>query len=102
MGELGELLELLDRADDSYLTLYGEFCVRRDWARAHQATLSELDERQRNLIAARAAASPPPAGESIGLVRLWIQRPDLMREERQGGPDGRSFRRAKGRHLVEV
>jgi hypothetical protein len=86
MTELGDLLERLHRADASFETLDVELSVWSNWDLQRRAAINELDESRRALAEAATKADPGGAGASdlSSTVRLWIEQPNRLREERDG------------------
>jgi outer membrane lipoprotein-sorting protein len=102
MGELGDLLECLHRADESFQTVQASFRFWRHSERQQQAFKASFEPESGPPRAASVTAqattavggvatgaSDPEIGEFA--VSLWFERPSRIREEREGDPHGFSY-----------
>jgi hypothetical protein len=92
--DLGELLVLLLNAHRSFDTLCGELRTWRHDARSHEAFRRQQEGRRGSVSmstvsfgGASGEAEPAPV-ESEELGRLWLARPDRLREEWSGSAGG--------------
>ncbi|HEX2084509.1 MAG TPA: hypothetical protein VHF89_02415 [Solirubrobacteraceae bacterium] len=101
MGELGELLELLHRGGTGDRTVRATVRAWSDPELAAEAFRAAAEEEGAAVFAIGVAAGaggddePPAAASST--VRLWIAPPDRVREEAEGGPEGRRLGVRRGR-----
>jgi outer membrane lipoprotein-sorting protein len=93
LSALGDLLELLHDAASSFERLRGEFRIWTDLERnlvARQSEMEEADlERLRASLMARHGGPIPHETEDS--VRLWVERPGRVREERESQMHGRTL-----------
>jgi outer membrane lipoprotein-sorting protein len=106
MSELGDLLELIHSAHQSFTTVSG---VLRTWRDSDlgKAAMRELHERETAagsssdlLVLFRSGPEETP-NEVVERIRFWYERPDRIREEYESDhPAGRNGRKAvrDGRH----
>src|SRR5438094_800854 len=95
MSELGDLLELLQRAGRGFETVFAEYRVLMHHARSAEAFQAAADDAvsgaaARGGGAARVGAAAQAVsagrgapGESERIVRLWMEGDDRAREEQQ-------------------
>lgn len=82
MSGLGDLLALLHGADGSFQTIASRWRCWRHGERAHAAFMAE--HARAGGVAAVRAAGPPQPPEHERQVRLWVAKPDRIREEHDG------------------
>ena len=86
MTERGDLLELLHGAAGSFHTIASRWRLWRDDQRAHAAFTAAHAASGSVVVAAYAEGPPqPPPSWHEEEVRLWIAKPDRIREEHHGG-----------------
>ena len=89
---LGELLVLMQGAHRSFRTLCGELRSWRHNPRAHEAFERQHGDArasQITLVSVGDATAEPPPPESEDRVRIWLVRPDRLREELTSSYGGR-------------
>ena len=85
MTERGDLLELLHGAGGSFQTLASRWRCWRDDQRAH-AAFTAANAGSGSVVVASATGPPQPPGSGHEeVVRLWVAKPDRIREEHVGG-----------------
>jgi outer membrane lipoprotein-sorting protein len=85
MTELGELLELLHRSRRGFQTFHGRYRLWRHEklnAEAFEAAVEAEKEREGGAVAVlRLGGKEPPSSTVEGEWRIWLERPDKIREE---------------------
>lgn len=79
MSELGDLLDLLHGADGRFGTLASRWRCWRHTGRAHAAFTAE--HAGSGMVVGASATGPPQPSEHAEEARLWVAKPDRIREE---------------------
>ena len=79
MSELGDLLELLHGADGRFGTLASRWRCWQHLSRFHAAFTAE--HAGSTAVAGAYATGPPQPSEHEEQARLWVAKPDRIREE---------------------
>lgn len=85
--ELGALLELLHRADESFSTVRATYRIWRHNERAAAASRAEIDDQKRrgaSIVTVGLPSETPVPAERDEIVRIW-RAGERVREERDGG-----------------
>ena len=83
MSDLGDLLELLHTADRRYRTVRATIREWRHHERAHRAFVRYAEERGGTMYAQITTLGRAPETYET-LTRIWSEKPDRVREEREG------------------
>lgn len=88
VSQLGELLEVIHNSRDRWRTFRGEYRLWRDRQLSHEA-FTEMAERSGAttygaLVVSSKAEPDPEPPQSEGRWRIWVERPDSIREEYEG------------------
>jgi hypothetical protein len=81
MADLGRLLEALHSSRDSWRSLRAEYRIWTHRARAHAAWEAEAEEDGSTTYALIAGTGEPEPDEVEETWRIWIEKPDRMRQE---------------------
>jgi hypothetical protein len=88
MTALGRLLEVLHDSRDSWSTLRAEYRVWTHRERSSLAWRAGAEEQGAMLYATATGVGEPEPDESEETWRIWIAKPDRMRQETREGPGG--------------